>query len=351
MTTFPDIPLPHGKTISSDRVFLIAEIGSNHAGSLDTALAQIDSAAACGADAVKFQSIRLDQLYHQPTAAVRALHRKIDLPEDWHAALKERCDRHGVIFFSSPTYLRAVDLLEGVGAAIYKLASAQVSVFPQVVAKVARLGKPVILSTGLVTEDELARTISLFAEAGNPNVVVLHCNSVYPASADIVHLPRMTDYHRRYTCRVGFSDHTLSDTASVAAVALGACVIERHFTVSREIDSPDAPLSLLPEEFARFARSVREAEAVCRPDPRSRLEADETSFRDAIRHSPVALRDIAPGEPLGDENVALLRGNPEPELDAWAWRELVSSAHLRTCAAIPRGQWIQRRHFTFEFPV
>lgn len=312
------ISLSSGAQIGAGRVFVIAEIGSNHATSLQTALESIDAAAETGADAVKFQSIDLHALYHQPSDATRALHEKIDLPEAWHEPLKRRCDERGLVFFSSPTYLRAIDVLESIGVSLYKLASAQIAVFPQLVRRVAELQKPVILSTGLVTQDEIARVVGIFREAGNEQFVILHCNSVYPAAPEIVHLPRMLDYQRHFGCHVGFSDHTVSSTASVAAVAMGASVIERHFTLSRSLDSPDAPLSLEPDEFSNFVHSVREAEAVCQPAPRTDLEPDEQAFKTRIRHCLLTTRAIRAGELLSEDNTVLKRGNVGAGVDAWA---------------------------------
>ncbi len=318
-------------------VYVIAEIGSNHAASLETALESIAAAAATGADAVKFQSISLDELYHEPSEETRALHRKIDLPEEWYPELKRRCDEGGVDFLSSPTYLKAVDLLEEVGVPAFKLASAQVAVFPQLVEKVARIGKPVILSTGLVTVGELDRVVEIFRNAGNDRFVILHCNSVYPAPPEIVHLPRMLDYAERYGCRVGFSDHTESDVACGAAVAMGATVIERHFTLSRGLDSPDAPFALEPERFAQFVRAVREAEAVCRPSHRSFLEEDEGSFKSRIRHRLLAEAGIPGGTVLDETNSRWMRGGPEDGIDAW---EGFGKAGLVAVKTVPAGTWL-----------
>lgn len=326
-------------------VYVIAEIGSNHASCLETALESIDAAAATGADAVKFQSISLEALYHEPGDETRDLHRKIDLPESWYPALKARCGEKGVDFLSSPTYLRAIDLLEEQGVSAYKLASAQVAVFPQLVRKVASLGKPVFLSTGLVTMEELDRVVAIFREVGNERFVILHCNSVYPAPPEIVHLPRMGDYRDRYGCAVGFSDHTENDVAAVAAVAMGASVIERHFTLRHDLDSPDAPFALEPDRFGEFVRAVREAEAVCDPSPRIALEAPESTFRSVIHHCPVALRDIAEGEELTGENVRLMRGNASPLIDAWDWDAGGSGKRRLASRSIPCGAWISPQDF------
>ena len=339
MSSQPTITLPGGFQIGGPRTFVIAEIGSNHAGNLDTALQSIDAAATSGADAVKFQSIDLEALYHEPSGDTRALHRKIDLPERWHGPLKKRCDERGLVFFSSPTYIRAIDVLESVDVGLYKLASAQIAVFPQLVQRVAELGKPVILSTGLVTMEEITRVVQIFRAAGNDQFVILHCNSVYPAAPGIVHLPRMMDYKRHFNCNIGFSDHTETNTASIAAVAMGASVIERHFTLSRQLDSPDAPFSLEPAEFTAFVQAVREAEMICNPSPRNRLESDEQVFKVRIRHCLLTNKEVVVGTTLDHSNTLLMRGGPINGIDAW--QVFASTEKLLAKNHIAKSVWIQ----------
>ncbi|MBU3568174.1 N-acetylneuraminate synthase family protein [Polynucleobacter alcilacus] len=305
------------KELGNGKVFLIAEVGSNHASSLDIAIESIERAHWAGADAVKFQSINIDALYHNPNIDVRNLHKKIDFPESWYKKLKSECDKLGLVFLSSPTYLSAVGLLESVGVELYKIASAQVAVYPQLIERVAALGKPVVISSGLATENELSRVVDIFHKVGNEKFIILHCNSVYPANPDIVHLPRMLGYQKRFSCAVGFSDHTVSDVASIASVAMGAAVIERHFTISKKIDSPDAELSLEPQEFRNFVSSIREAELICRNLPRDSLEFDELAFKNRIQHNLVATREILSGQIIDQNNSDLMRGNDSVGIDAW----------------------------------
>lgn len=278
-------------TIGNGRTFIIAEVGSNHAGDLQRAKDCILAAAEAGADAVKFQSVDIDQLYVEPSAKTRDLHRKIDMEERWHLELMRCCDSAGVMFFSSPTYMRAVDILETVGTDLYKLASAQVGVFPQLVEKVAKLGKPTLLSTGLVTYGGLERVVNIFRACGNNRFVILHCNAIYPTSPDRVCLGRMDAYRKLFDCPVGFSDHTQGISVSLAAVARGADVIEKHFTLSKDLNTPDAFFSAEPAEFAALVNGVRAVEAACAPcAPRLEIEIEEQSFKDAIRYRLVLLR-------------------------------------------------------------
>lgn len=331
------ISLSHAKTIGGHRTFIIAEVGSNHMRNFDTACAHIRAAAEAGADAVKFQSLNLDALYHQPTEQTRALHDKIDLPEEWHGLLKKCCDQHGLVFLSSATYPRSVEIMEAAAVELYKLASAQIGVYPQLVKQVAETGKPVILSTGLVVESQLARVVQIFRDAGNDQFIILHCNSMYPAPAEVVHMPRMTAYQRRFDCRVGFSDHTETHTASITAVALGAVVIERHFTLSRGLESPDAPLALEPPEFAAFVNVVREAETICQASSRSRLETDEADFKSRIQHYLLSTQPIKAGEPVTDANSRLMRGAPGNGVNAWAVFDRSAPLAVVDIAA---GAWI-----------
>jgi sialic acid synthase SpsE len=331
------ISFSHAKSIGGGRTFIIAEVGSNHMRDLDLACAHIKAAAEAGADAVKFQSLNLDALYHQPAEQLRALHSKIDLPEEWHGLLKECCDEHGLIFLSSATYPRSVEIMEAAAVEVYKLASAQIGVYPQLVKQVAETGKPVILSTGLVIEDQMERVVQIFRDAGNDQFVILHCNSLYPAPAAVVHMPRMTDYQHRFDCRVGFSDHTETHTASIVAVALGAVVIERHFTLSRELDSPDAPLSLAPPEFTSFVQAIREAETICQPSSRSRLEKNEAAFKARIHHYLLSTQPIKAGEPITDANSRLMRGGPVKGVNAW---DVYNRPAALAVVDIAAGVWI-----------
>src|SRR6056297_2858793 len=148
--------------LNQDHTFIIAEIGSNHGNQIQTAKESIDAACQAGADAVKFQSINMEELFWDPKESDRELHKKIDLEESWHEELKQYCDSRGILFFSSPTYMQAVNILESINVKLYKLASAQIGVFPQLVEKVASLCKPTLLSTGLVTPGELEKSIKLF---------------------------------------------------------------------------------------------------------------------------------------------------------------------------------------------
>ena len=296
-----------GRTIGAGRTFMIADVGSNHKQDLQIAYESIDAAAESGADAVKFQSLQMEHLYLNPSAKVRALHKQIDLEENWHAKLKDHCEKQGVLFFSSPTYLGAVELMEEIGVPLYKLASAQVGTFPQLVDRVARTGKPVIMSTGLVSLGGLEACVRLFNAAGNAKFIILHCNSLYPTPYAKVHLPLMRLYQETFCCPVGYSDHTEDIFVSLAAVSNGASVIEKHFTLRRDFGTPDAELAMEPSEFARLTLGVRAVEEAMVPHRRIDIEPDETLFKESIRYRLVLAREKKVGVRFSADDFIFLR--------------------------------------------
>ena len=271
--------------IGSGSVFIIAEIGSNHGGDFNIAKEAIDAAKEGGADAVKFQSISLNNLYYDPQENIRELHKKIDMEESWHSELQSYCQQKDILFFSSPTYMQAVDILESLDVQLYKLASAQVGVFPQIIDRVAALGKPTLLSTGLVTVGQMEKAINYFLKHQNHQFVILHCNSIYPTPPEKVCLDRIHLWQNIFQCPVGFSDHTEGISIPIAAVAKGASVIEKHFTLSRKMDTPDAIFSVEPDEFKNMVSGIRNVEAACKPcGRRSDIEQEEIQFKQSIRY-------------------------------------------------------------------
>ena len=295
------------KTIGGCETFIIAEIGSNHNQSLSLAYECIDAAAECGADAVKFQSISIDELYYQPSNSTRALHKKIDLDEKWHWLLDDYCRNKEIIFFSTPTYLGAVDILEEIDVPLYKLASAQTGTFPQILEKVAKTGKPIVLSTGIVTRPELKDVMSRIKKYGNDKTIVLHCNSIYPTPYDKVFLPVMADLRKEYEGIVGFSDHTLDIFVPIGAVAMGAKVIEKHFALDRNLPVPDASFSLEPTDFKRMVEGIRAIDKSMVSNKRETLQEAESLFKEAIRTRLVSNKMLRRGEEVRSQDFRFLR--------------------------------------------
>ena len=253
------------------RPFVICELSGNHNGDLDRALTMIDAAAATGCDAIKIQTYTADTItmdVDRPEFRIHGglwdgrslyeLYQEAQTPYEWHPALFERARARGVILFSSPFDETAVDLLAGLDAPAYKIASFEAVDLP-LIAYAARHGKPLIISTGManLAEIEAARDTALAAGAGG--VILLHCVSSYPASFADANLRTIPDMAARFGCPIGLSDHTPGTAAAVAAVALGACVIEKHFTLARADGGPDAAFSLEPVEFQALVSDARSA--------------------------------------------------------------------------------------------
>ena len=251
----------NGFEIGGDKAYIIADVGSNHKQDLILAKESIHAAKEAGANAVKFQSIQTDALYHKPSLSTRNFVNQLEFPEDWHFQLSEYAKKLDVTFFSSPTYLKSIDLLEEIKVPIYKIASAQIGTFPQLVEKVASTGKPTIISTGIANYAELTKAIGIFEKFNNTNYIILHCNSVYPAPPHIVNMPMMNVYKAMFNCLVGFSDHTNGNHVALSSVAQGAKVIEKHFTLSRDFKTPDSTsFAATPEDFKTLVNSIREVE-------------------------------------------------------------------------------------------
>lgn len=296
-----------GREIGGKRTYIIAEIGSNHNQSLNLAFESVDAAVECGADAVKFQSIDVNELYYQPSEQIKTLHRKIDMTEEWHACLSEYCRKKSITFFSTPTYLSAVDILEKINVPLYKLASAQIGTFPQIIERVAAIGKPVILSTGIVTMKELKSVINIFKRHNNDKFIILHCNSIYPTPYDKVGLNIMKQYLDEFNCIIGFSDHTSGIYVPIAATALGAKVIEKHFALDLTLPVPDAPFSLDPYEFKSMVEAIRAVEQTLIVDSREELQPEEKQFKERILYRLVAKKNLVSGEYIKPEDFIFLR--------------------------------------------
>lgn len=288
--------------------YIIAEIGSNHDGRLDQAKRLIEAAAKSGADAVKFQSIKYDAIWVPglESAEHRRFFSRLDLPESWYPALKKTADRCGVHFLSCPTYDEAVDLLFDLGVFAYKIASPQTRANLPLVRKAAAKGLPLIVSTGYCGLREIDAAVSACREEGNKTLILLHCVSEYPVAPKKANLRAMAALERRYGVPTGFSDHTLGITAPTAAAALGAAVLEKHFTLDRTLPGPDHAFAAEPREFAEMAKAVRDAQlmlgdGIKRPTPK------ETKAAKSLQLRLIAAKDLAAGSSLRPESVILRR--------------------------------------------
>jgi sialic acid synthase SpsE len=301
----------NGFEIGGDKTFIIADIGSNHKQDLALAKESIDAASKAGADAIKFQSIQLQELYLDPDLKTTKFIRQLELPEDWHKTLKAYCDERNILFFSSPTYLKAVDLLESVNVPLYKLASAQIGTFPQIVEKVALLQKPTIFSTGIAAYNEVIDAVNIFKRNGNQQFIILHCNSIYPTPPEKVNLQMIKTYKYMFGNPVGFSDHTIGTHICCAAVSMGASVIEKHFTLDRKIKTPDSNLFACdPKELRSLVNQIRDIESASfKFEDRLDIQNEEKSFKDSITYRIIAKNLIQAYTVITENDVKYLRSS------------------------------------------
>lgn len=300
------------KVIGGDKTYIIADIGSNHMQDLTIAKESIMAAVESGVDAVKFQSIQLDKLYLNPSKKTTDFVKKLEFPEFWHNELNVFCKKLNVTFFSSPTYLDAIRLLEEIKVPIYKIASAQIGVFPQLVEKVASLKKPTLFSTGLVNNDELDKVISIFYKNGNRKFVILHCNSIYPTPPKKVNLSMIRYYNQKYPNHfIGFSDHTVGINMAIAATSIGAKVIEKHFTLDRNFSSPDSnDFACEPDEMKKLCYGIREIdEAIKGKVTRDLIQNEEQQFKSSISTNLILDSKVKKGDLINKNDFIFLRAN------------------------------------------
>ncbi|HEY3799336.1 MAG TPA: pseudaminic acid synthase [Caulobacteraceae bacterium] len=297
--------------------YVICELSGNHNGSLERALTMIDAAAATGADAIKLQTYTADTLtlacdgpgfrIEDGPWAGRTLHdlyAEAYTPYDWHGALFDRARQRGVTIFSTPFDATAVDLLERLGAPAYKIASFEAVDLP-LIARVAACGKPMIISTGLASLAEMGESLETARSGGAAGVVLLHCVSSYPAPIEEANVRTVPDIAARFGVIAGLSDHTPGTAASVAAVALGAAVIEKHFTLARADGGPDAAFSLEPAEFTALVRDCKDAWRALGSAAYDELGSERAAA--GHRRSLYVAAAVKAGETLTDANVRSVR--------------------------------------------
>lgn len=320
-------------------VYVIAELSANHQHRLDRALELVRVAAQAGADAVKLQTYTPDTMTidcDEPPFRIGAgtlwegrnlydLYREAATPWEWHAPIMEEARRLGLHCFSTPFDDTSIAFLDALDVPALKIASFELTDL-ELIAGAAATGRPLVISTGMATADEIDAAVRVAAANGDGGIALLRCNSAYPAPAEEMDLRTITDMARRWGRPVGISDHTLSNASSVAAVALGACIVEKHITFRRDEGGPDSAFSLEPDELAGLVRDVRDAQAAVgtvRYGPQVRERASL-----AFRRSIFAVADIAEGERFTRDNVRVIRpadGLPPSELPRV----------LTACAAAP----------------
>ena len=324
---------------------IIAEAGVNHNGDLDMARALVRAAASAGADIVKFQSFVASKSIARdaPKAGYQLestgagesqleMVRKLELSRADHEALIAECASAGIRFWSTAFDDESLDMLIELGVDRLKIPSGELTNLP-FLRNIARRGLPVIMSTGMATLDEICDALAVLETAGLPRsqITILHCNTEYPTPMADVNLKAMRTIADAFGTRVGYSDHTRGIEVPIAAVALGAEVIEKHFTLDRDLPGPDHRASLEPIELEAMVRAIRNIEQAVAGDGFKTVSASETGNRQIARKSIVAGRPIASGDVLGPDNLAVKR--PGTGISPMRWDEVVGTVAQRDFAA------------------
>lgn len=327
--------------------FVIAEAGVNHNGDIALAKKLIDAAVEGGADAVKFQTFKTENVvtltaekaeYQKDTTSKEEsqyeMIKKLELSESDFWDLSEYAKKAGIIFLSTPFDEESVDLLDQIGVPAFKIPSGEITNFP-LLKKIAQKSKPIILSTGMATLSEVEEALSYLKKHRANEIVLLHCTTSYPTPMNSVNLRAMETLRCAFQVPVGYSDHTEGITIPVAAVAMGACVIEKHFTLDRALPGPDHRASLEPQELVAMVRAVRDVELALGNGIKGPTEEEEAIKRVA-RRSIVAKTNIRAGEMLKESSLAIKR--PATGIEP---RYFGSIVHKRAKTQILKDQVIQ----------
>jgi N,N'-diacetyllegionaminate synthase len=298
--------------------FIIAEAGVNHNQSLERARELVDVALQAHADAVKFQTFKPERVcsplapkatYQLQTTSTEEsqleMGKKLELPFEAFHDLQSYCKSKGILFLSTPFDCESADFLAELRVPAFKIPSGEITNLP-FVEHIARKGCPLILSTGMSTLDEVRKAVETIRATGNEQLVLLQCVSNYPAQSSSINLRAMHTMAEAFGVPVGYSDHTRGIEIAIAAVAMGACVVEKHFTINRDLPGPDHRASLEPDELASLVRSIRNVEAAL-GDGNKRPALEEANTAAVARRSLVAARYIAAGTVLTEDLVAILR--------------------------------------------
>lgn len=304
--------------LGSGKTFIVAELSANHNGDLDLACKTIESAAKAGADAVKIQTYRADTITLNSNSddfkikggtlwdnmTYYELYEKAHTPWQWHEKLQQVAYENGLVFFSSPFDKTAVDYLENLNVPAYKIASFEINDIP-LIEYAASFGKPVILSTGAAYKEEIEDAVAACRKVGNNNIILLKCTSSYPAPIDEANLKMIKRMAVDFNCLTGLSDHTLNNTVAIAAVALGACIVEKHFILDKSINSPDKAFSLDEKEFKKLVEDIRTVESAMGNED---YEISEASLKGrSFMRSLYAIKDIEKGEIFSYSNIGSYR--------------------------------------------
>lgn len=323
-----------------DRCFIIAEAGVNHNGSVETARKMVDAAIDSGADAVKFQTFNAVKMisrfapkaeYQKKTTAADesqlSMVKRLEIDKNGYKMLIDYCNEKGIIFISSPFDLESIDMLDELGLAIFKIPSGEITNLPYL-RKVGSLNKRIIMSTGMADLGEIEDALDIITEAGTKreDITVLHCNTEYPTPMDDVNLTAMLTIKEAMKVSIGYSDHTSGIEVPIAAAALGATVIEKHFTLDKDDEGPDSQASIEPDELQAMVRAIRGIEKAL-GDGIKRPSLSESKNKLMVRKSIVASRYIRKGDIFTEENITVKR--PETGISPMKWDEIIGKRAIR----------------------
>ena len=323
------------------KIFIIAEAGVNHNGDMEIARKLIDAASDSGADAVKFQTFQAKKLvcrtarkagYQLETTDASETQyemlKKLELTRQMHIELMEYCDQKNIMFLSTPFDAESIRLLADLGLQVFKIPSGEITNLPYLRA-IARLQKKVILSTGMSNMDEVRAAVQVLETNGTKDITLLHCNTQYPTPVADVNLLAMVRMREEIGLPVGYSDHTQGIEIPIAAAALGAEVIEKHFTLDKNMEGPDHRASLEPAQLREMVRAVRNIEAAMGDGIKQPSESEKKNI-EIVRKSIVAARPIQAGEPFTEENLTTKR--PGSGISPMRWKEVTGKTAVRDFA-------------------
>lgn len=327
----------------NEPVFIISEAGVNHNGSVDIALKLIEASADCGADCVKFQTFHADRVAMDsaPKAAYQLevteksesqidMLRSLELPEHCYPDLIKACRKAGIVFLSTPYNEEDVDFLVAVGAPGLKLASIHAAE-PSMLRYAANTGLPMVVSTGMATHEEVELAVETIRKTGNRSFVILQCTTNYPSPAADANLKAIATMHKEFNVPIGYSDHTETDTTAIAAVALGACVLEKHFTIDPSMQGPDQSTSLDETALKRYVQAVRESQLSLGTGIKNPAK-NEVRNIEGMRRSIVTRHALPKNHLIAEKDLILKR--PATGLVAKYWDEVLGQ---RTARAIESG--------------
>lgn len=321
-----------------NKIFIIAEAGVNHNGNLETAKKLVDAAAAAGADAVKFQTFKAENLvckdackaeYQMETTDREEsqfdMLKKLELTSEMHEKLMEYCRQKEIMFLSTPFDIESLHYLVELGVNIIKLPSGEITNYP-LLREAGKTHKKIILSSGMSTLNEVRDAVKILRDSGSEEVTVLHCNTEYPTPYGDVNLRAMLTMETELGINVGYSDHTQGIEVPIAAAALGATVIEKHFTLDRDMEGPDHKASLEPGELMRMVEGIRKIEQAL-GDGIKQMSVSEKGNRLVVRKSIVALKKIKKGEKFSETNLTTKR--PGNGISPMRWKDVIGKAASR----------------------